>query len=219
MRIYSPATAAYLLTRAPVRRDVLVWITARDRATGDPAEIGFWTGDQDAAFTIDGEERTYHAAGELLNIDQVTFRTGLKVRTQKITFSQVAPAAQQAIRGYEALHAPIAIHRAIFHPETDQLVDEPHLVLRGFIDRAPVLTPPKGGAGKITLEVATAARALTKPLSRKRSHAALIARAPNDQFRKYASLVDKIETPWGKAGKSGVPGTTPVPPPSWNFDR
>ncbi|KPP88747.1 MAG: hypothetical protein HLUCCO07_11990 [Rhodobacteraceae bacterium HLUCCO07] len=219
MRSYSPATASYLLSRAPVRRHVLVWITARDRATGEPAEIGFWTGDQDATFTIGGENRVYHAAGELLDIRPLTFRTGLKVRTQKIAFSQVAPAAQQAIRGYDARHAPIAFHRAIFHPETDQLLAEPHIVLRGFVNRAPILTPKKGGAGKISLEIATAARALTIPLSRKRSHAALIARSPGDSLRKYASQADKVETPWGKAGKSDVPGSGPAPARSWDFDR
>lgn len=198
MRTYNPATAACFASRAAFIGHVLVWISARDRASGAVETIGFWTGADHQQFTIDGQVRLYYAAGAMLKMDPIRRQTGLKVRTQRITFSQIAPEMEMLIRGYDPRHAPVEVHRALFHPETEALIDEPHVLIRGFIDRAPLTTPAKGEAGQVTLEIASEARALTKPLSRSRSDATLRGRNGDDAFRQYASLTETAETPWGR---------------------
>lgn len=62
---------------------------------------------------------------------------------------------------------------------------------------ADVNTASEGRDGSIDLTVATAARAFTRALSRKRSNASLVARDPGDSFRQYASTADRIEVKWG----------------------
>lgn len=199
MRTFSPTTAAYFASRAAFVGHVLIWFRAKNRATLATETIGFWTGADHQVFTIDGETRTYYGAGNLLKIDPIRRVAGLKVRTQRVTFSQVSPEAQMAVRGYDIRHAPVEMHRALFDPLSHTLIDTPHVLLRGYVDKAPITTPAKGGAGQIAIEIASAGRALTKPLSRFRSHASMEATRPGDGFRKYASVADVAEVKWSSS--------------------
>ena len=201
MRSYSPTTAAYFASRAAFLGHVLVWLSARNRSTGATETIGFWTGVDHMEFTIGGQTRTYHGAGSMLAMDPIRQQTGIKVRTQRITFSQVSAEVLQALRVYDPRHAPVEVHRALFDPLSEALIDEPHLILRGYIDKAPLPTPPKGESATVAIEVASHARALTAQLARYRSDATLRHRAPGDAFRQYASIAD-AETPWGRAATS-----------------
>lgn len=198
MRSFSPSTASYFAARGPIVAHALIWVEARNRSTGAVEAIGFYTGADHSDFVINGETRTYYGAGAALNIDPIRMQTGIAVRTQRVVLSQVAPEVLQAIRGYEPRHAPVEIHRAIYDPETRLLVDTPHRLFKGYIDKVVVTTPAKGQSGQIELTLASAARALTVPLTRKRSDASLRARAPGDAIRKYASITDKVETLWGR---------------------
>ncbi|SOC20584.1 hypothetical protein [Rhodobacter maris] len=197
MYTFDATTAAHFASRGPTRAHVLIWVSARNRTTGATETIGFWTGEDHARFDIDGEERIYYGAGATLSIDPIVLQTGLSVRTQRAALSQVSPEVQMAIRGYDSRHAPIEIHRALFDPVSGLLLAPPHLKLRGYIDRLNVKTPAEGGEGSIEVSIATAAKALTKALSRKRSDESLKARAAGDQFRKYASITDPVDTKWG----------------------
>lgn len=198
MRIYSPVTSAYMAARSPIHAHALIWIEARNRGTGETETIGFWTGDDHAGFVIGGQARTYYGAGSTLGLDPIRRGTGLQVRTQRANLSGITPETQLALRGYDARHARVEIHRAIFDPDTLLLADDPHRLFRGYIDRLKIHTPAKGEAGKVEVELASAARALTTPLSRKRSDASLRGRAPTDAFRQYASVADAVETSWGR---------------------
>jgi hypothetical protein len=202
MRSYSPATAAYFASRGAFVGHVLVWIRARNRTSGATETIGFWTGDDHREFVIDGLTRTYYAAGALLSVDPIRRQTGVNGRTQRASLSHLAPEVLQALRGYDARQAPVEIHRALFNPDTGALIDEPHVIISGYIDKAPLPVPAKGETGSAKIEIATHARALTRNLGRSRSDATLRARAPGDAFRQYAGLADTVETPWGKKSDS-----------------
>lgn len=123
----------------------------------------------------------------------------MQVRSQRVSLSGITPETRLALRGYDARHARVEIHRAVFDPDSLQLVDAPHRLFRFWIDRLKITTPAKGEPGKAEVELASAARALTTPMSRKRSDASLRARASTDGFRKYASQAEAVETPWGRA--------------------
>ncbi len=198
MRAYDAATTTYMQSRGHWLAHVLIWISAANRDTGALEEIGFWTGADHVDFTIGGQVRTYYGAGTMIDADPIRLSTGLKVRTQRVKFSGVAPELQQAIRGYEPRHKPIAIHRALFDPISELLIAEPHLVLRGYVDQLQIKTPVAGGEGAIEMTIATAARALTRKSGRARSDASLRARNPDDAFRQYASLADTVEVDWGQ---------------------
>lgn len=197
MRTYSPATAALFASRAPFVGHLLVWFRARNRDTDAVETIGFWTGADHADFVIGSETRTYYGAGAMISMDPIQRETGLKVRTQRITFSQVSAELMQLLRGYDSAHAPVEVRRAMFDPDTDMLVDTPHIIIKGYVNTAKLPTPAKGETASIPIEVATAARALTKPLSRFRSNATLLARTPGDPFRRYATMTDAVEVKWG----------------------
>ena len=89
------------------------------------------------------------------------------------------------------------------------LIDAPHFLMRGFVDKLTLTTPAKGGTGDAVLEIASMGRALTKPLNRYRSNASLTARAPTDTFRKYASVTEKVEVDWGR-GKEKAWTVAPI---------
>lgn len=212
MRIYSPATAEFFATRNQGPRHILVWFSARVRGTSDIETIGFWTGADHRDFVINGQARTYYGAGAMLGVDQIKWSTGLRTRTQRITLSQISTAVQQLVRGYDTRHAPVEIHRALYDAESRNLVDEPHLIMPGYVDKLDLTTPPKGGSGDIKIEIASQARALTKPLNRYRSHASRIAAVPGDTLRKYATRADG-EVPWGGGKtKAGTADPKPVNP-------
>lgn len=198
MRAFSPATAAYFAQRTAFVGHILLWVSARNRDTDAVERIGFWTGIDHREFTLEGQVRLYFAAGSFLKMDPIRRRTGLKVQTQRVTLSQIAPPVQMLIRGYEPRHAPAEVHRALFDPLSENLIDEPHLLLRGFVDKATISTPAKNETGNATLEIATEARSLTRALQRFRSDASLRQRAPTDAFRQYASQSETADTPWGR---------------------
>lgn len=198
MRLFNPTTTAYFADRSQFLAHTLIWFAARNRASGAVETIGFWSGADHANFTIGGQVRTYYGAGSFISMDPLRRQTGVKARTQRVQFAQVSPEFLTLIRTYDPRHAAVEIHRALFDPLSELLVDEPHLLLRGFVDKASIPTPAKGGSASVSIEIATHARALTKPVSRYRSDASLRTRAPADAFRQYASVTEAVETVWGR---------------------
>lgn len=197
MRSFSTATATYFASRDAFVGHLLVWFSARNRTTGAVETIGFWTGDDHQDFVIGSETRTYYGAGAMLSVDPIQRETGLKVRSQRLGFSQVSAEVLQLVRGYDPRHAPVELRRALFDPDTGALVDTPHVILKGYVDKLKLPTPAKGESANVQIEVATSARALTKPLSRFRSQATLTARSGTDKLRQYATLAE-ASTEWGR---------------------
>ncbi|MFD1914109.1 hypothetical protein [Halodurantibacterium flavum] len=195
--LFTPETQQYFATRRAIMARVLIWIEALNRETGVQEALGLWNGDDHRDFVIGGQVRTYYGAGALLAVDPITSRTGLQVRLHRVVLSPLAPEVRQVIRGYDPRFAPVEIHRAVFDAETHGLVDEPHRRLKGYIDKISVSTPPKGSGARVELQIASAARALTIPVSRKRSHEALKARR-DDDFRRFSAMAGTIETRWGR---------------------
>lgn len=196
---FSPATASHFATSTRMHARALLWIRALNRDTGLPETIGLWNGADHRVFSIAGEDRTYYGAGSLLSVGQITSQIGLKVRTHRVTLSPLAPEVQMLIRGYEPRFAPVEIHRALFDPNSEALIDAPHRRFKGYIDKVAFKTGPKGEKVTVELTLASAARALTIPLSRKRSNETLRARSSGDGFRKYADVAGTITVKWGQS--------------------
>lgn len=175
----------------------LVWIAGRNRTTGVIEHVGIWTGDDDQAFTIDGEPRSYFGGGQIMSVPPIIGEIGLNVRMLTIDFA-TTPEVEQAVRGYDPGLQRIEIHRAVFDLETRNLVAPPERVFLGTVDETPIESAEVGGTGSIKLVCASVVRNLTRTVAMKRSNAALRARAPSDGFRKYVVDANTWRVPWGQ---------------------
>ncbi len=218
MRQFDPATAAYFAAARATgfRARILIWVRARNRDTGEVEALGLWNGRRARLFSIGGEVRLYSGAGGAVSVDPIIYAKGLDVRMQRARLTPIDDAVAQLIRGYDARHAPIEIHRALYHPESGALVAEPHRVFSGTIDQAPIRTGELGGETMVDCSMASGARALTRTLPLKRSDESQRLR-DGDRIFKYADLSGRITDYWGDGGPDGaytIKG--PAPKPVWN---
>ena len=198
MRSYDTATGNYIAGRTDVMARHLVWITAKERDTGDPAAMGLWNGDDEQAFTINGEARTYTGAGAMVDIEPLRAGVGLDVRMHQIILSGITSETEQLIRGYDARLAPVEIHRALFSPRDRLLVAAPVRMLKGFVDTISFKTAAAGGTGAVTVAIASASRSLTRPLQTLRSDAAQQEAFANDYFRRFTDISGEVGVWWGE---------------------
>ncbi|QRY68203.1 hypothetical protein JVX98_07915 [Ensifer sp. PDNC004] len=203
VRAVDGATSAYVQARQGVIPRSFVWITAKNRATGAPESIGFWNGEDTVDVTVMSGEtglpvtRTYHAWGSLLSVGQIKRSPEVAIRTVQIALSQVSAAVQQAFRGYNTRLAPIEIHRGFLDRESHQLIAPPVIQHFGFINKAPIKTPAKGGEGGVAVEVVSHARVLTRTNPAKRSDESQKRRG-GDRFRRYSGVAGQWEFWWGE---------------------
>lgn len=191
------AELAYLEARRGTVARFLVWINARRRNDNVIESIGLWTGDDDQAFVIDGQSRSYLGGQHILSVPPIVGNIGLDVRMLEIALA-TTPAVEQAVRGYDPGLQRIEVHRALFNLDTRNLVAPPARVFLGTVDETPIESAEVGGTGSIRLVCASLARNLTRTVPLKRSNAALRARAPSDGFRKYVVDANTWRVPWGQ---------------------
>lgn len=203
MRDFDAPTLAAFQARTQVNIRVLVWVTARNRTTGDPESLGLWNGGYDRSFTINGSPRTYVGAGALMGVPPLASQAGLTVRMQRLTLSPLDDSVAALIRTYDTRLATIEIHRAMFDPVTTVLLSEPHRVFKGLVDEMEVPVEP-GGATRCEMTVASSARYLTNTLTLKRSDASQQRRS-GDRFLRYADVSGEVDVYWGekRAGQGG----------------
>lgn len=201
----SSAELAYNSARAGQVRHTLIYVSARNRDTGETESIGFWTGDDHQDFVIDGETRTYFGAGAGMDTDDITGGVGLDVRYVSARLAPV-PEVELAIRGYDPKLAPVEIHTAAFSLETNALLANPRRIFKGTVNEAPITIPEIGGAAPLEIRCASSARALTRTLSLRRTDSELRRRNSSDTFREYVSTSGIREVPWGENPTTGTGG-------------
>lgn len=202
MRSVDSATSAYLQARGGVVVRDLLWISAKDRDTGETASVGFWNDlDSVTLDVVSGETgatvtRTYHGSGTLISISPIPLTSDLTVRTITITLSHVSSAVAQAIRGYDPRFGHVEIHRALYDLSTRGLVAPPVPHFVGKINGAPMSTPRPGEEGEISLSVVSHSRELTRTNPLKRSDETQ-KRRNGDRFRMYSGVAGQWEFFWG----------------------
>lgn len=197
MRIIDTGTSDFLATRGGLVAHQLVWISARNIASGLVEGLGLWTGDDDLAITIDGAARTYTGAGGLLDPEAITAGPGLEVRATQVRLSAVAPEVEGLVMDYDTRFAPAEIHRAVFDPATRALVGAPHRLFRGLCNGVEFPVDPAGGAPACVVELVSETRALTRTLATKKSDASQALRA-GDRFRRYGDISGGVPVYWGE---------------------
>lgn len=211
MKIFDPATSAYLARRAGSRVRFLVHVWAENRATSAVESLGLWNGEQDRAFTIRGEVRTYFRAAGMMAMDEIVSQPGTDAVLTSLTLSPIDAIVRSLMGGYILRFTPIEIHRALFWPDSGELVAEPVRIFKGWIDRAPTSMPELGETPEVKVSLASAARALTRTLAFKKSDPALSESRSGDRFRRYTD-VGSVVVPWGEArvGSNQSPAPNPL---------
>ncbi|MBW4708617.1 DUF2163 domain-containing protein [Roseobacter sp. YSTF-M11] len=209
MRDLPSALLTHLSERGAGHARLLVWITAREKATGTAVSIGFWTGADHRVFSIGGEDRTYYGAGSLIRIAPLVSAPGLNVRTTRLTFSPISEEFRVAVGLYDTNDAPLQIHVANFDPLTRAPIAEPVRRFKGFAKGLTSTRAAMGGDARAELAVQSAAHVLTRTLPLKKSDAALQARHPGDLLRQYTDISGSVETAWGEARGSAPAGAAP----------
>lgn len=196
MYSFTTPELTYLQNRTGYNNHILLWIEPRDYATNATVPFGFWTGDQDATFTIDGSPRSYQGAGAIMGMDDFRFDARLTIRNQRLTLNPLHPGVALCLRGHNAFRAPVQIHRAMFDTVTGALVATPHRRWKGFLHTAPISTPAIGGQAAVTMSLTSVVDVLTKGLTANRSDISQQARGGDRGFR-YKDAGGKYS--WGAA--------------------
>lgn len=197
MRNYDAATVAHLASRAGIVSRVLVWIEARDKTTGAPHNLGVWSGEEPMNFQIGGQLRPYKGAGMLLQAEPVASAPGLEVSTYRVGLSAIAADVENLVKGYQTRFAPIEVHRALFDPQTRQLVSEPHRVFRGFVNQVRFPRSVPGGDASCAIDAVSETRTLTRSLALRKSEASQKMRG-GDEFRRYGDISGSVPVFWGE---------------------
>lgn len=183
----------------------LIWLTARDRATGAAETLGLWTGADHRVITLSGQDRTYHGVGAVLGLEDLVAAADLKVSDWSFELSSLHAQVIEAFRTYDARLAPVEVHLWDWDPLTGLPGAAPDRVFRGTIMEADLPTPPEGGTATASVRCVSDAWRLTRGLTLKRSDAALQARHPGDRFRQYAEISGAVQVAWGEK-VAGQPG-------------
>jgi hypothetical protein len=186
-----------VVARGPLSIDVLLWVSARNRATGVVEEVGLWTGHDVEALTVDGQSRTYYGAGAVLSVSDIVSRIGTNVQMQSAQLNVLTPEVEQMILGYDARQAPVEVHLRRVDPETGAELDITRC-FKGFLEAAPVKVGPKGGASVLEATLASTARMLTRRVAVRRSDASQQRAHPGDRFFRHAAVSGVVPVWWGQ---------------------
>jgi len=207
MRSYSASELTYLQSRTSYLVRGLVLVQPRDRATGNRVYSGFWTGEDDRDFNINGTMRSFVGGGGLRSLDAIVMQTGLTVRMQRVTLSPLLADVAQLLRGYDAWRAPTQIFRAFFDPLTGDAIATPRSIWKGVIDRSPIQTPAIGGEANVDLTLSSASETLTRGLTLTRSDATQSQRG-GDRFYRYKDISGSVSVAWGEIKAAAAGGQT-----------
>lgn len=201
MQARPTALANHLNARLPILVRWLMWISARNRATGATETLGLWTGEDHQELVVAGQTRTYFGAGGLVGLDPIRAGVGTDIRETRARLSPMTPEVEMAIRGYDVRQAPIEVHRLILNPATMQAVGSPVLRLRGWVNKAVIVTAGDGQEGRCDFTIVSSARAGTKTLSLKKSDASgklrVLPAGGEDRFFKYTDISGAVPVKWG----------------------
>lgn len=214
MRNISAQNLAALQARQLVARDFL-WLTARSLQTGAPFSYGFWSdiGDVSAPVlnpnTGLSETRNFEGSGTLIQISDVPLVSNVSVQNVTIQMSQLDPAVENIVRGYDLKQAPVEIYRGLFDPNSRQIVAPALCRFVGFVDTLEITTPKENEAGGISLTCASHTQEMTRGNPDTRSNESQKKRLSTDNFFEDTTVVAEWEHFWGrKKGKVSVTAPT-----------
>jgi hypothetical protein len=205
MKTLSPDLVAHLGARGALQSHVLVWFDAVQKLDASPAGWGVWTGDDDRTFTIGGASRTYFGAGAMGAPDTLTFEVGYVVRITRVALAHLQADVANALALTDIRLRPVELHQAHLRPGSHDLVAEPLLRLAGVVEALKSPRLGQGEEGMAEVQIASSARAMTRPLELTKSDATLQALHSGDGFRRWNSVSGKVSVGWGELTEKPPP--------------
>jgi len=182
----------------------LVYVWARDRATGAQKPFGFWTGTGNRSIQVrDGltqevVARNFTSRGALVAIGDIPAAADLSIRQVAVTLSQLNADVESALRGYDMRGAPIQIYRALFSIANPRaLVAPARCRFAGFVNTSPITTPARGGQATAVLNCVSLARQLTNTNADLRSDESQQRRHAGDRFFRWVAATGQVPVSWG----------------------
>lgn len=212
MRSISASNQTALAARVLVARDFL-WIVARNRSTGAPETVGFWSEVGNVSAEVRSpdsgqvEARSFYGSGTLIAISDIPLVANITVQTVTIDLSQIDELVEQAVRLYDLRQARVEVYRGMFNPDTRQMVAPAECRFAGFVDGAPIETPEEGGVGSVRLECRSHTQEMVRSNPDTRSDASQRLRQASDNFYQDTATVSEWELWWGS--EKGVVPTEP----------
>lgn len=204
MRQISSENQVALQENRLIARDFL-WIIARERNSGLPVSVGFWSDIEDASvFVVDPDTlqpviRPYKAAGGLISIDAIPAVSVIEVQDIAIKMSQLDELVEQAVRLYDIKQARVEIHRGLFDPDTRNLISPAVVRFVGFVNQVQISTPQENSDGGVTLTCVSHTQELTRANPATRSHEDQKTRDSSDIFFIDAATVSEWDIQWGES--------------------
>jgi len=202
MRAISTENQLALQQRALVARDFL-WFVARDRESGAPVTVGFWSDlDNVSAFVLNPDTnlpvtRSYYGAGGLIEINDIPAVSVIQVQDVHIRMSQLDEMVENAVRLYDIKQARVEIHRGLFDPSSHQLVAPAVVRFVGFVNLVEIHTGSENEEGYVDITCVSHTQELMRSNPATRSHEDQKLRAPGDTFFIDAAVVSDWDLDWG----------------------
>jgi hypothetical protein len=192
----------------------LVWIVAKNRTTGAKQSMGFWNdvGTRGIsvidALTGQTVTRNFIGAGSLLNVDDVVATAELQVRELQVVLSGIDANVANAVRGYDARLAPCQVYRLMLNALTGNPVAPARCRFVGVVDSLVINDPRPGGQGRVTLQLVSQMRELSRANPDMTSDDSQKGRAAGaglttDRFYQYANAITKWTVAWGAMSLKG----------------
>lgn len=183
---------------APVH---FLYVLAKNRTTGAAVPFGLWTGDQDISQQVQlptgGTSTRDYYGGNNLHVDPITYSGELVDEPINVSMSQIAPAAQELVRGLDLRLAYCEIHSTSLNGTV--LFSIPQLQFIGRIDDAPIGTGEAGSDSNITLTIRSDIMSqLTMVNPAKSSDSHQKRRQEGDDFSKYSGVIKARDLQWFK---------------------
>lgn len=201
MRPYPPNTAAHVAGGGALLTHALVWIDARDRSDNSRASLGLWTGADHQDISVESVIRTYYGMGGMLDIDNLVASMDLMRGDWSFRVSPLHDQVIEALRNYDARLGQVECHLLYCDAASGVALDDPVREFRGTIMDVDMPLPGEGQDAAATVKCASDSWRLTRPLTLKRSQAALSARRPGDLFRQYNDISGTVQVAWGEKMK------------------
>lgn len=198
-------TVSALASGAIVVRDILT-VDGKTKG-GGPAQFVYWTGEDNVAVNLvpsgSSVPVSRHAVGgaTLLDVPAIVDTIGVEARGVTFGMDHISAAAgspMDMVFGHNVRVGRVELHRALFDPETWNLVSTPHLLFAGRVDGAAVDDAAAGGEGGLSLDAMSSAIDLTKSNPAMQSDEQQRLRG-GDRFRRHGDTAGQIETWWGQA--------------------
>lgn len=195
--LWDSGARAFLAAGGQPNFHIAVTLTPILIATGNPVSIGYWSGMEDIDLELGGVTRTLYASKGALDTDNPTYSAGTEIRRHKAWMNGLSAQAMDLISAYRIEQRPAELWQLCFSQGAE--FQGARRLFKGWIDEPEQTIGRKGGTSKLTLTLASTARAGTRTVPLKKSHQSYLARG-GDTAMESASLTDVDSDWWGPKG-------------------